>query len=152
MWQETLAELRQFKGRSPLSVLILGPVTPEQRAQALQELRAGCDRDAYYPQRSIAFELPIVETSIIVVIDEVADISSDDQQTLLQWLEQHRGAMVLSFATKPIFPLVVQSNFLERLYYRLNVMTLHVNDDAAWPPGDRYTRPGTTRKFIRRPR
>jgi hypothetical protein len=111
MWHDTLAELRQCKGRSPLSVLILGPVTPEQRAQALQELRAGCVRHAYYPQRSMTFNLPIVTTNIIVVTDKMADISSDEQQALLQWLEQHRGAMVLSFATKLIFPLVVQDKF-----------------------------------------
>ena len=67
-----------------------------------------------------------------------------------QWLEQHRDAIALSFAAKPIFPLVAQDKFLERLYYRLNVMTLDVNDDAAWPPGDRYARAGTTREFIRR--
>ena len=151
MWQDTLPELRQFTGRLPLNVLILGAVTPKQRAEALRELRAECERDTYYPQRGMAFELPIVSTTIIV-IDEVADVSTDDQQTLLQWLEQHRDAMVLSFATKPIFPLVTQSTFLERLYYRLNVMTLHVNDDAAWPPDDRYTRAGTTRKFSRRTR
>jgi len=130
MWQDTLAELQQCTGRLPLNVLILGVVTPEQRAEALRALRAGGERDAYYFQRGTALELPIVSSTIIVVIDEVADVSIDDQQTLLQWLEQHRDAMVLSFATRPVFPLVAQDKFVERLYYRLNVMTLHVNDVA----------------------
>jgi len=147
MFQDVLTELRQFAGRLPLKVLILGTVTSKQRAQVLREFRARCGRDMYHPQRRMAFELPIVSTGIIVVIDEVADISTDDQQTLLQWLEQNRDAMVLSFSINPIFPLVTQSRFLERLYYRLNVMTLSVNHDAAWPPSDRYPRAVTKNKF-----
>src|SRR4029453_10743931 len=98
MFQDVLAELRQCAGRLPFNVLILGTVTPEQRAEALQELRAGSERDAYYPQRRIAFDLPMISTNIMVVIDEVADVSTDDQQMLLHWLEQHRDAIVLSFA------------------------------------------------------
>ncbi len=152
MGHDTLAELRPLAGRWPLKVLILGTMTPKQRAEVLQEFRAGCGRDMYHPQRTMAFELPIVSTGIIVVIDEVVDLSSDDQQTLLQWLEQHRDAIVISFATKPIFPLVAEDKFLDRLYYRLNVLTLHVSVSSAWPPGDRYTRSGTTSEFIRRTR
>ena len=78
MFQDVLAELRQCAACLPFNVLILGTVTPEQRAEVLQELR-GSERDAYYPQRRIAFELPIVSTNIMVVIDEVADVSTDDQ-------------------------------------------------------------------------
>jgi hypothetical protein len=143
MFQNVLTELRQFAGRLPSSVLMVGKVSPEQRAGALEELCAWCQRDAYHPQR-MAFKLPNVSTSIIVVIDEVADISRDDQQTLLQWLEHQRDAMVLSFAINPIFSLVTQGRFLDRLYYRLNVMTLNVNDDVAWP----IPRAVTKKQFI----
>ncbi len=147
MFQNVLTELRQFVGRLPSSVLIVGTVSPEQRAGALEELCARCQRDVYHPQR-MAFKLPDVSTSILVVIDEVADIATDDQQSLLQWLAQHPDAMVLSFAINPIFPLVEQGKFLERLYYRLNVMTLNVNDDATWAPSDRYPRPVPKKPFI----
>jgi hypothetical protein len=146
MFQNVLTELRQFAGRLPSSVLIVGTVSPEQRAGPLEELCAWCQRDVYHLQR-MAFKLPNVSTSILVVIDEVADISTDDQQTLLQWLEQHPDAMVLSFATKPIFSHVKRGTFLERLYYRLNVMTLSVNHGAAWPPSDRYPRAVTKKHF-----
>jgi hypothetical protein len=148
MFQDVLAEVRQCAACLPFNVLILGTVTPEQRAEALQELRAGSGRDAYYPQRRIAFELPLVSSNIIVVIDEVADVSTDDQRMLLHWLEQHRDAMVLSFAKNAIFPLVEHGKCLERLYYHLNVMTLNANDDAARSPGHRYTRTDTKKHFI----
>jgi Sigma-54 interaction domain len=139
MFQDVLTELRQLAGHLPPSVLIVGKVTPEQRAVVLEELCAWCQRDVYHPQR-MAFELPTVSTSIIVVIDRVAELSPDDQQRLLQWLEEYPDAMVLSFATKPIFSLVEQGKFSERLYYRLNVITLNVNDDPTWPLSNRYPR------------
>ena len=130
MLHDVLTELPQFAGRLPSSVLIVGTVSPEQRAGTLKELCAWCQRDVYHPQR-MAFELPTVSTPIIVVIDRVAELSPDDQQRLVQWLEDHPDAMVLSFATNHIFPLVEQGKFLERLYYRLNVMTLSVDDATA---------------------
>ena len=147
MFQDLLTELRQCAPRLPLNILILGIVTHEQRAQALQQLRGGCERDAHHPQRRMGFELPTVSTSTIVVIDEVAGLSTDEQQTLLQWLEQHRDTMVLSFGTHAVFPLVTQGQFVEKLYYRLNVMTLNINDDAAVPPGDHYPRAATKTPF-----
>ena len=139
MFQNALTELRQFASRLPSGVLIVGTVSPEQRAGSLEELCASCQRDAYHPQR-MGFKLPTVSTSILVVIDEVADIATDDQQRLLQWLEHHPDAMVLSFAINPIFPLVEQGKFSERLYYRLNVITLNVHDDPTWPRSNRYPR------------
>jgi transcriptional regulator of acetoin/glycerol metabolism len=39
---------------------------------------------------------------------------------------------------------VTQGRFLDRLYYRLNVMTLNVNDDVAWP----IPRAVTKKQFI----
>jgi transcriptional regulator of aromatic amino acid metabolism len=67
----------------------------------------------------------------MVVIDDVAALSPDDQHALLQWLDRERDAMVLSFAVNPVFPLVTNGTFLERLFYRLNIITLTVDDEAA---------------------
>ena len=147
MFHDVLTELRQLAGRLPSSVLIVGTVSPEQRAGPLEELCAWCQRDVYHPQR-MAFKLPDVSSSILVVIDEVADIATDDQERLLQWLEHHPDAMVLSFAINPIFPLVEQGTVLERLYYRLNVITLNVNDDPTWPLSNRYPRAVRKNQFI----
>jgi transcriptional regulator of aromatic amino acid metabolism len=67
----------------------------------------------------------------MVVIDDVAALSPDDQHALLHWLDRHRDAMVLSFAANPVFPLVTNGTFLEGLFYRLNIITLTVDDEAA---------------------
>jgi len=130
MWQETLADLRRFAGGSSLKFFILGEVTPEQRNEALHELRTACGRDACRPQGTTPFELPAVPTSM-VVIDDVAALSPDDQRALLHWLDRHRDAMVLSFAVNPVFPQVTDGTFLEGLFYRLNIITLTVDDEAA---------------------
>ena len=110
MWQETLADLRRFAGGSSLKCFILGEVTSEQRNEALHELRTVCGRDACRPQGTTSFELPTVPTSM-VVIDDVAALSPDDQHALLHWLDSHRDAVVLSFAVKPVFPLVRDGRF-----------------------------------------
>lgn len=112
MWQDTLTVLRRCGGLS-LNVLILGSVTAEQRDEVLDELRTAAGRDD------------------IVVIDQLADLSTDDQQALLRWLDQHRDAMVLSFATNAIFRLMTTDKFSERLFYRLNSITLSVDEETA---------------------
>ncbi len=80
-----------------------------------------CSRVLCKPQRS---------SCCIVVIDQVADLSADDQQALFHWLARHHDAMVLSFTEKPLFPLVMHGKFSERLFYRLNMLTLSVDDEA----------------------
>ena len=127
MWQDTLTELRRFADALPVNILILGAVTSEQRDEALFELRAAHGRDASHPQRTMPFTLPCIPTTI-VVIEEIADLSTDHQQTLLWWLERHREGMVLSFAVNPVFPLVSQGTLSEKLFYRLNMITLSVDE------------------------
>jgi len=130
MWQETLGDLRRFAGRSSLKFFILGEVTSEQRNEALHELRTACGRDACLPQGTTPFELPTVPNSM-VVIEDVAALSPDDQRTLLHWLDRHGDALVLSFAVSPVFPLVTNGTFLEGLFYRLNIITLTIDAEAA---------------------
>jgi hypothetical protein len=129
MWQHTLTALRRFGGL-PLNFLILGAVTAEQRDESLDALRAATGRYAWRPLQTTPFELPIVP-SCIVVIDQLADLSTDDQQAPLRWLDQHRDAMVLSFATHTILGLVTNGQFSKRLFYRLNSITLSVDEETA---------------------
>jgi transcriptional regulator of acetoin/glycerol metabolism len=130
MWQNTLTELRRFADALPVNILILGAVTSEQRDEALFELRAAHGRDASHPQRTMPFTLPRIPNTI-VVIEEIADLSTDHQQMLHWWLDRHREGMVLSFAVNPVFPLVSRGVFSEKLFYRLNMITLSVDEQPA---------------------
>ena len=52
-------------------------------------------------------------------------LSACDQQQLLEWLEgDARATRILTTTHRPLFPLVESGNFLEALYYRLNVILL----------------------------
>jgi hypothetical protein len=52
-------------------------------------------------------------------------LSACDQQQLLEWLEGNaRATRILTTTHRPLFPLVESGNFLEALYYRLNVILL----------------------------
>lgn len=56
------------------------------------------------------------------------------QQRFLAWLAGHAGdVQVISVAERPVFPLVVRAEFLEALYYRLNVLCLVIADDRDEP-------------------
>lgn len=128
MWKDALTILRRVGGL-PLNVLILGDVTPAQRNEALHEFRAASGQDAYRLQGTTPFELPMVPIHHIV-IDQVADLSADDQETLVRWLDLHLDTTILSFANEPLFSLVTDGACSERLFYRLNMVTLRVDDDT----------------------
>jgi len=71
-------------------------------------------------------ELPEAGTGALVLRD-VAALSAGDQARLLAWL-QGAGprAQVISTTEQPLFALVTQGLFDATLYYRLNVLLLHV--------------------------
>jgi hypothetical protein len=61
-------------------------------------------------------------------------LSACDQQQLLEWLEgDARATRILTTTNRPLFPLVESGNFLEGLYYRLNVilLVLEARDSSA---------------------
>ena len=63
-----------------------------------------------------------------LILQDVAALSGDDQQRLLEWLNERR--QLISTTAQTLFPLVVAGGFDEVLYYRLNVIRLH------WPADD----------------
>jgi hypothetical protein len=130
MLQETIAALCRCAGGSPPNLLILGEVPSREREEVLHAICGACGRDAYHPQDTPSFELPPVSTSIVIIDDALA-LSADDQHALLHWLDRHRDATVLSFAEQSMFPLVMQGRVSEKLFYRLNMMTLSVDDEAS---------------------
>lgn len=129
MWQDTLTRLGRLASDGALKFLVLGDVTPAQRDEAVRHLRSVSGRDAYDPQQTTPFELPSAATSL-VVIDRVGELSHADQLSLDQWLDRHRDTMVLAFSEESLFPLVAQGTLSAQLFYRLNLITLRVDEDA----------------------
>jgi len=69
-----------------------------------------------------------------LVLQDVAALSGEEQARLLGWLDDpSQLRQVVSTTTHPLFQLVTRGLFDEVLYYRLNVMLLHV--DSSNHPG-----------------
>jgi hypothetical protein len=87
------------------------------------------------PLRSIApgpalLNLPAAEGGTLILRD-VDDLDQDQQQRLLQWLDDPRSGetQVISITTTPLYGAVRTGSFLNRLYYRLNVVHFDVAHD-----------------------
>ena len=65
-----------------------------------------------------------------IIISNVAVLSPVDQRRCYDWLTKGgRDTVVLSISRVPLFPLVEKGQFMAELFYRLNVLTLHVGGD-----------------------
>ena len=71
--------------------------------------------------------LPSAADTGTLILHEVGALTHDDQVRLLAWLDQSEGrTRVVSTATASLFARVEAGLFFERLYYRLNTVSLNV--------------------------
>jgi Sigma-54 interaction domain len=76
------------------------------------------------------FDLPHGTTGTVILKD-VASLAPSDQARLLAWLQGAGfGAQVVSTTERPLFARVAQGLFDAALYYRLNVLLLHVRQNV----------------------
>ena len=65
-----------------------------------------------------------------LVIRDVDTLDRSQQEQLFNWLDRHAGSVqVVSIAESSLFALVEAGAFLEKLYYRLNVVCLSLAAD-----------------------
>ena len=66
-----------------------------------------------------------------IVLRNVGALSASDQARLLAWSDGRRSrTQIVSTTEGPLFALVVRGLFDETLYYRLNIMLLHVGSNT----------------------
>jgi len=74
--------------------------------------------------------VPTAEVGALILPD-VGGLTGEEQRALLGWIDATKGrTQIVSMTTQPLFPLVERGLFDPALYYRLNVMLLHVDDSA----------------------
>lgn len=56
-----------------------------------------------------------------VLVRNVQDLTSDEQDRLMSWMDRHPTIQIISTATCPLYPCVVAGRFRAALYYRLNI-------------------------------
>ena len=125
--QERLAELQQLMRAFRANVLIVGPLAPSQRDEILQTVKRQSGLDVLHAQRQAALVLPS-HGEVIVVLDDVCDLSRDGQDRLLEWII-HLDGRVVSFASRSPYAMVCAGTFAERLYYHLNTVCIVLGDD-----------------------
>jgi hypothetical protein len=62
-----------------------------------------------------------------LVIWDVDALDRLQQAQLLAWMDSHLDGQVISIAPAPVFPLALREEFLQTLYYRLNILCLGVD-------------------------
>ena len=62
-----------------------------------------------------------------LILEEVSDLSGDDQARLLAWIDRRCQTQVVSTTAHPLFPRVARGFFDASLYYRLNVIVVELD-------------------------
>lgn len=63
-----------------------------------------------------------------LLLNDVARLRRDQQVQLFEWSERD-GAQIISLTELPLYSVVTSGDFLEPLYYRLNIVRLDVDRD-----------------------
>jgi hypothetical protein len=103
-------------------VLLIGAEPDTDRA--IQSITAqGQDAIAAWPDASAA-PLPPA-TPFTLLVRNAASLDAHEQERLHHWLGERSGAVrVIATSPVPLYGLVERHQFLESLYYRLNVVCL----------------------------
>jgi hypothetical protein len=125
-----------FRGAHPAALLI-GPAANVDAA--LVRLLPNLRPPLLHWQPWAVEELPQTTRGTLVMWD-VESLSQGQQAQLLAWMEDRLAVQVISISERPLFPLVRRKEFLDALYYRLNVVCVELSTspdsalDADSPP------------------
>jgi hypothetical protein len=112
-----------------LNVLLEGPAIATNAV--LRLLQPNLPEPVRWRQPQRALTLPSEETGALVLKDVTA-LSADDQTRLLDWIVcTGSQTQIVSTTDRPLFALVTRGLFDEALYYRLNLMLLHIGSSSS---------------------
>ena len=124
-----LAELVAMLRRSRPNVLVVGSSADVDRTFELMYPYLRTPIVAWVPRETR--DLPSTSFRTIVIRD-VEALDSTQQENLVALIcRMVADVQVVSTCGQPLFPLVERGEFLNRLYYQLNVVYLDLTDHAA---------------------
>jgi hypothetical protein len=100
------------------NVLLIGPETDMDGAISLV---AGCPVSALPEWPTCVNGAASDSAPHTIVVRNVTSLEKQEQHSLHEWLER-AAVRVISTSTAPMYPLVERQEFLEPLYYRLNIV------------------------------
>jgi Sigma-54 interaction domain len=124
---DTLEDLQHLARASRANVLIVGDMAVSERDEVLRTVRQQRGLDVFHAQRPSEFVLPD-RGDVILVLDDVCELSRFDQNRLLGWTGRHQGPIV-AFASRSLYGMVCEGRFVARLYYQLNTFCVMLTGD-----------------------
>jgi Sigma-54 interaction domain len=124
-WQlSRAADVFQLLGGIPrVNLLLVGVDREMWRPLETKLLDLREPVSTWSPGAQLRFPAPSQTGSLI--LNDVEELSLDEQRQLLEWLEPvGRSVRVISTTSAPLFPRVEAGAFNDTLYYRLNTVTL----------------------------
>jgi hypothetical protein len=134
-----LAPPDRFRALSPVQWLNAGQARPNLLLEgaesatlaALLALKPHVRRPVLWRQNGAPLELPTGDVGALI-LPNVGALDASEQAALLAWIGgPGLRAQVVSTSPYPLFPLVMRRQFDEVLYYRLNVVLLHIDSARA---------------------
>lgn len=117
---DTLEDLQRFGRVASVNVLLIGQMPLSDRNAVLRTVRRQRGLDVFHAQRSAEFVLPDRD-DVILVLDDVSQLSRDHQVRLLEWMSRNQ-VQIVSFASRSLYDMVCGQKFIDRLYYHLNTV------------------------------
>ena len=114
----------RFLLSSRANVLLEGPDRAIERAVSVlsPHLRSPIQMCPHWAPQEVAREGTLI-------LRDLETLSAQEQQNLLFWLDDAgEQIQVISLSTTPLFRRVLEGDFLDTLYYRLNVLYIPADD------------------------
>jgi len=111
----------QLMGMPRINIMLVGPSGPIQGVLELLQKTCAQPIVAWRPGERLA--LPPPARARTLVLHDVYGLAYEDQCALASWLERAEGrTQVISTSPAPLLPRVETGEFLDTLYYRLNMV------------------------------
>ena len=123
---ETVEDLQRLARVWWVNILIVGTTPVSDTDNILGTIRQQRGLDVFHAQRSSEFVLPD-RGDVILVLDDVCQLSRDQQVRLLDWVSRKR-VQIVSFASRSLYRLVCEQKFMDRLYYHLNTVCVSAGE------------------------
>jgi hypothetical protein len=109
-----------LEGAETSTVAVLRLVAPDLRAPVM------------WKRPGVPFAFPADEIGTLI-LEDVDGLSPEEQTRLLRWIEAKPLTKIVSTTARPLFALVEAGRFDIALYYRLNVILLHLDSALIRP-------------------
>jgi hypothetical protein len=124
-----LTELVAMLRRSRPNVLVVGTSTDVDKTFELMYPYLRTPLVAWVPRETA--DIPATATFRTIVIRDVDAMDQVQQDALVALICRQPDIQIVSTSKAPLFPRVERREFLDRLYYQLNVVYLDLTDPAA---------------------